>query len=103
MLEKTFNQITVDGDTSTNDMVLVMSNGCALNEEILPDTPEFDKFSKMLNFVMQELAKKIAKDGEGANKLIQVDVVNAPNALDARMMAKSVVGSSLVKKRLSLW
>ena len=46
---------------------------------------------------MQELAKKIAKDGEGANKLIQVDVVNAPNALDARMMAKSVVGSSLVK------
>ena len=96
-VEKTFNQITVDGDTSTNDMVLVMSNGCTLNEEILPDTPEFDKFSKMLNFVMQELAKKIAKDGEGANKLIQVDVVNAPNALDARMMAKSVVGSSLVK------
>lgn len=96
-VEKTFNQITVDGDTSTNDMVLVMSNGCALNDEILPDTPEFDKFSKMLNFVMQELAKKIAKDGEGANKLIQVDVVNAPNALDARMMAKSVVGSSLVK------
>ena len=96
-MEKTFNQITVDGDTSTNDMVLVMSNGCTLNEEILPDTPEFDKFSKMLNFVMQELAKKIAKDGEGANKLIQVDVVNAPNALDARMMAKSVVGSSLVK------
>ena len=76
-VEKTFNQITVDGDTSTNDMVLVMSNGCTLNEEILPDTPEFDKFSKMLNFVMQELAKKIA--------------------LDARMMAKSVVGSSLVK------
>lgn len=96
-VEKTFNQITVDGDTSTNDMVLVMSNGCTLNEEILPGTPEFDKFSKMLNFVMQELAKKIAKDGEGANKLIQVDVVNAPNALDARMMAKSVVGSSLVK------
>ena len=96
-VEKTFNQITVDGDTSTNDMVLVMSNGCTLNEEILPGTPEFEKFSKMLNFVMQELAKKIAKDGEGANKLIQVDVVNAPNALDARMMAKSVVGSSLVK------
>lgn len=96
-VEKTFNQITVDGDTSTNDMVLVMSNGCTLNEEILPDTPEFDKFSKMLNFVMQELAKKIAKDGEGATKLIQVDVINAPNAFDARMMAKSVVGSSLVK------
>ena len=96
-VETTFNQITVDGDTSTNDMVLVLSNGCTLNEEILPDTPEFDKFSAMLNYVMQELAKKIAKDGEGASKLIEVNVKNAPNALDARMMAKSVVGSSLVK------
>ena len=96
-VETTFNQITVDGDTSTNDMVLVLSNGCTLNEEILPDTLEFDKFSEMLNYVMQELAKKIAKDGEGASKLIEVNVKNAPNALDARMMAKSVVGSSLVK------
>ncbi|WP_045798106.1 bifunctional ornithine acetyltransferase/N-acetylglutamate synthase [Streptococcus equinus] len=96
-VETTFNQITVDGDTSTNDMVLVMSNGCTLNEEILPNTPEFDKFSSMLNYVMQELAKMIAKDGEGASKLIEVNVKNAPNALDARMMAKSVVGSSLVK------
>lgn len=96
-VETTFNQITVDGDTSTNDMVLVMSNGCTLNEEILPNTSEFDKFSAMLNYVMQELAKMIAKDGEGASKLIEVNVKNAPNALDARMMAKSVVGSSLVK------
>ncbi len=67
---KDLNQITVDGDTSTNDMVLVMSNGCTLNEEILPGTPEFDKFSKCLISWMQELAKKIAKD-EGANKLIR--------------------------------
>ena len=96
-VETTFNQITVDGDTSTNDMVLVLSNGCTLNKEILPDTPEFDKFSAMLHFVMQELAKKIAKDGEGATKLIEVEVINAPNSLDACMMAKSVVGSSLVK------
>ncbi|EMP68551.1 bifunctional ornithine acetyltransferase/N-acetylglutamate synthase [Streptococcus mutans] len=96
-VETTFNQITVDGDTSTNDIVLVLSNGCTLNKEILPDTPEFDKFSAMLHFVMQELAKKIAKDGEGATKLIEVEVINAPNSLDARMMAKSVVGSSLVK------
>ena len=64
-MEKTFNQITVDGDTSTNDMVLVIVKWIArINEEILPGTPEFDKFSKMLNFVMQELAKKIAKDGD---------------------------------------
>ncbi|MBM7643040.1 bifunctional ornithine acetyltransferase/N-acetylglutamate synthase [Streptococcus loxodontisalivarius] len=96
-VEKTFNQITVDGDTSTNDMVLVLSNGCTRNKEILPDTEDFEKFKAMLEFVMQDLAKKIAKDGEGASKLIQVDVVNAPNQLDARMMAKSVVGSSLVK------
>ena len=101
-VESTFNQITVDGDTSTNDMVLVMANGCRQNEEILPDTEEFEKFSKMLRYLMADLAKKIAKDGEGANKLIQVDVVNAPNALDARMMAKSVAGSSLVKTAI-LW
>ena len=97
IVETTFNQITVDGDTSTNDMVLVMSNGCTLNPEILPDTLEFEKFSAMLYFVMQSLAKKIAKDGEGATKLIEVEVINAPDTLDARMMAKSVVGSSLVK------
>ena len=96
-VEKTFNQITVDGDTSTNDMVLVLSNGCTLNKEILPDTADFEKFTAMLNFVMQDLAKKIARDGEGATKLIEVNVVNAPNEEDARMMAKSVVGSSLVK------
>lgn len=96
-VEKTFNQITVDGDTSTNDMVLVMSNGCTRNKEILPDTVEFKKFSAMLNLVMTDLAKQIAKDGEGASKLIQVDVINAPNSLEARMIAKSVVGSSLVK------
>ena len=102
-VETTFNQITVDGDTSTNDMVLVMSNGCTLNEEILPNTPEFDKFSAMLNYVMQELAKMIAKDGEGASKLIEVNVKNAPNALDARMIAKSVVGSTLCKTAIFGW
>lgn len=96
-VETSFNQITVDGDTSTNDMVLVMSNGCTKNKEILPDTDDFDKFVAMLDFVMTDLAKKIAKDGEGATKLIETQVVNAPNAIDARMMAKSVVGSSLVK------
>ena len=96
-VETTFNQITVDGDTSTNDMVLVLANGCTLNDAILPDTAEFETFSAMLHYVMQELAKKIAKDGEGASKLIEVVVKHAPNTFDARMMAKSVVGSSLVK------
>ena len=96
-VETTFNQITVDGDTSTNDMVLVMANGCRQNEEILPDTEEFEKFSKMLRYLMADLAKKIAKDGEGATKLIEVDVRHAKDEQSGRMIAKSVVGSSLVK------
>ena len=96
-VESTFNQITVDGDTSTNDMVLVMANGYRQNEEILPDTEEFEKFSKMLRYLMADLAKKIAKDGEGATKLIEVNVRHAKDERSGRMIAKSVVGSSLVK------
>ncbi|RSJ29222.1 bifunctional glutamate N-acetyltransferase/amino-acid acetyltransferase ArgJ [Streptococcus gordonii] len=96
-VETTFNQITVDGDTSTNDMVLVMANGCQQNEEILPETEEFEKFSKMLRYLMADLAKKIAKDGEGATKLIEVNVRHAKDEQSGRMIAKSVVGSSLVK------
>ena len=96
-VESTFNQITVDGDTSTNDMVLVMANGCRQNEEILPDTEEFEKFSKMLRYLMADLAKKIAKDGEGATKLIEVNVRHAKDERSGRMIAKSVVASSLVK------
>ena len=96
-VETTFNQITVDGDTSTNDMVLVMANGCRQNEEILPNTEEFEKFSKMLRYLMADLAKKIAKDGEGATKLIEVNVRHAKDEQSGRMIAKSVVGSSLVK------
>ena len=96
-VESTFNQITVDGDISTNDMVLVMANGCQQNEEILPDTEEFEKFSKMLRYLMADLAKKIAKDGEGATKLIEVNVRHAKDERSGRMIAKSVVGSSLVK------
>lgn len=96
-VETTFNQITVDGDTSTNDMVLVMANGCRQNEEILPDTDEFEKFSNMLRYLMADLAKKIAKDGEGATKLIEVNVRHAKDERSGRMIAKSVVGSSLVK------
>ena len=96
-VETTFNQITVDGDTSTNDMVIVMANGCRQNEEILPDTEEFEKFSKMLRYLMADLAKKIAKDGEGATKLIEVNVRHAKDEQSGRMIAKSVVGSSLVK------
>ncbi|WP_373823156.1 bifunctional glutamate N-acetyltransferase/amino-acid acetyltransferase ArgJ [Streptococcus ferus] len=96
-VETTFNQITIDGDTSTNDMVLVMANSCTKNKEILPETPAFDQFCQMLSFVMTDLAKKIAQDGEGATKLIEVKAEGVANELDARMIAKTIVGSSLVK------
>ncbi|MET2741690.1 bifunctional glutamate N-acetyltransferase/amino-acid acetyltransferase ArgJ [Staphylococcus caprae] len=97
IVQITFNQITVDGDTSTNDMVIVMSNGCTNNKEILPNTSDYTKFKAMLFHVMQDLAKKIAKDGEGATKLIEVNVTGAQNSESARMIAKCIVGSSLVK------
>ncbi|MBS8080192.1 bifunctional glutamate N-acetyltransferase/amino-acid acetyltransferase ArgJ [Streptococcus suis] len=97
LVETSFNQITVDGDTSTNDMVVVLANGCSLNKEIVEGTKEYDRFLAMLDLVMTELTKKIARDGEGASKLIQVDVSGASDGLAARMVAKSIVGSSLVK------
>jgi glutamate N-acetyltransferase/amino-acid N-acetyltransferase len=95
--EVTFNQITVDGDTSTNDMVIVMANGMAENEEIIKDSEDYAIFKEMFEFVAQTMAKKIAQDGEGATKLIEVNVLGAKDELNARMIAKKVVGSSLVK------
>ncbi|MGM0173816.1 bifunctional glutamate N-acetyltransferase/amino-acid acetyltransferase ArgJ [Enterococcus sp. DIV0800] len=95
--ETTFNQITVDGDTSTNDMVLVLANGLAENPMIEIDTPAYETFVEMFQLVSEALAKLIAKDGEGATKLIEVEVVGASNPSDARLAAKKVVGSSLVK------
>lgn len=95
--ETTFNQITVDGDTSTNDMVLVLANGLAENPMIEIGTPAYETFVEMFQLVSEALAKLIAKDGEGATKLIEVEVVGASNPSDARLAAKKVVGSSLVK------
>lgn len=97
IIETTFNQITVDGDTSTNDTVLVMANGKADNAEILVDTEDYQVFKAVLAIVCQDLAKKIAADGEGATKLIEVNVTGAPDELSARLIAKQIVGSSLVK------
>jgi len=95
--DKTFNSITVDGDTSTNDMVIVMANGMAGNESLTPTHPDWALFVKTLHAVSQDLAKMIAKDGEGATKLIEVEVKGAITDDEARMIAKSVVGSPLVK------
>ncbi|PIC97395.1 bifunctional ornithine acetyltransferase/N-acetylglutamate synthase [Sporosarcina sp. P26b] len=93
----TFNSITVDGDTSTNDMVLVMANGLAGNRTLTPDHPEWQSFVDALHAVSRDLAKMIAKDGEGATKLIEAKVTGAVSDEQARQIAKSVVGSPLVK------
>lgn len=93
----TFNQITVDGDTSTNDMVLVMANGEAGNEPLSPEHPEWSVFVQLLKGSCESLAKQIAKDGEGATKLVEVSVIGAASNEEARAVAKQVVGSNLVK------
>ncbi|KAB2330886.1 bifunctional ornithine acetyltransferase/N-acetylglutamate synthase [Bacillus mesophilum] len=92
-----FNQITVDGDTSTNDMVLVMANGNAENSPLSPQHPEWQAFVQLLSMTCKNLAKQIARDGEGATKLIEVEVTGAVNDTDAKKAAKQIVGSNLVK------
>ncbi|MFS3912854.1 bifunctional ornithine acetyltransferase/N-acetylglutamate synthase [Bacillus australimaris] len=93
----TFNQITVDGETSTNDMVLVMANGMAENEALNEEHPEWPLFKEGLKLACEDLAKEIARDGEGATKLIEAQVTGAKNNLEAGIIAKKIVGSSLVK------
>ena len=93
----TFNMITVDGDTSTNDMVLVMANGLAENNQLTKDHPEWDHFKQGLKIVCESLAKKIARDGEGATKLIEVQVDGAFSLNAARAVGKSIISSNLVK------
>lgn len=96
-VNKTFNRITVDGDTSTNDMVLVLANGMAENKLLNEQHPEWQTFLKGLQMVCQGLAKFIAADGEGATKLIEVQVSGAKDDHSAEVISKSIVGSSLVK------
>lgn len=93
----TFNQITVDGDTSTNDMVIVMANRQSNTAEITKDSTEYLIFKEMFEATCECLAKKIAEDGEGATKLIEVSVIGAKLQNEANQLAKQVVGSNLVK------
>jgi len=92
-----FNQITVDGETSTNDTVLVMASGLAENNPLSPEHPEWDKFIAALQLTFEDLAKQIARDGEGATKLVEVKVSGAVTENEARIIAKRIVGSNLVK------
>lgn len=96
-VDQTFNCITVDGDTSTNDMVLVLANGEAGNEALTEEHEDWDVFVQLLTQTCEAAAKQIAQDGEGATKLIEVEVTGAKTDEDARKVAKSIVGSSLVK------
>ncbi|MBR3635537.1 MAG: bifunctional ornithine acetyltransferase/N-acetylglutamate synthase [Lachnospiraceae bacterium] len=93
----TYNMISVDGDTSTNDTLLIMANGMAGNAEIKEGTPEFEAFKEAIHFVNETQAKRLAGDGEGATALVECHVLNAKTKQDARILAKSVICSSLTK------
>jgi glutamate N-acetyltransferase/amino-acid N-acetyltransferase len=96
-IKDTFNMISIDGDTSTNDMVTVMANGLAGNEEIKEENDDFKTFMKALNTVNVALCRMIASDGEGATKMLECKVGGAQDILTAKKVAKSVICSSLVK------
>ena len=96
-IKNTFNMVSVDGDTSTNDMVAVLANGMAGNQEITVDGPDFDAFMKALNTVTVHLCRSIAGDGEGATKLLECVVTGAAEESVAKTVAKSVICSSLTK------
>ena len=96
-IQETFNMISIDGDTSTNDMVTVLANGMAGNEEITEDNEDFKEFMKALNSVNVALCRMIAGDGEGASKLLECSVTGAKTLKDAKTVAKSVICSSLLK------
>lgn len=97
IVQDTFNMISVDGDTSTNDTVLVMANGMAENAVITEDSEDYQKFYEALFYVLRELSKKIAGDGEGCTCLFEVQVKNAATKEQAKVLAKSIVTSSLTK------
>lgn len=95
--DRSFNQVTVDGDSSTNDSFLVLANGAAANEPIAAGSAEAARLEAAITQVARELARAIARDGEGATKLISVRVLDAASVQDAREAARAVASSSLVK------
>ncbi|MFI3168004.1 MAG: bifunctional glutamate N-acetyltransferase/amino-acid acetyltransferase ArgJ [Bacillota bacterium] len=99
-IQSSFNMLSVDGDTSTNDMVSILANGMAGNKEITCDDENFAKFMKVLNTATVSLCKQIVGDGEGATKLLECSVTNAKTLQDAKLSAKSVICSSLFKSAM---
>jgi glutamate N-acetyltransferase/amino-acid N-acetyltransferase len=99
-VRKSFNRITVDGDTSTNDTLLILANGQAGNREILSRTAGYEKFSDLLHELLFSLAKMIARDGEGATKLVEIAVAGARTTSEAEQVARAIAYSPLVKTAL---
>ena len=99
-IQKTFNMVSIDGDTSTNDMVTVLANGMAENEEIVSDGEDFGTFMMALNTVTVQLCRMLAGDGEGATKLLECKVTGAKCPQCAKAVAKSVICSSLLKSAM---
>lgn len=96
-IDDTFNMITVDGETSTNDMAVILANGMANNPVINKKDEDYEKFKKALFIVTKELAKDIVKDGEGASKLIECKVAGTKTKQEARVLVKAILNSNLVK------
>ncbi len=96
-VQDTFNMISVDGDTSTNDTLLLLANGMAGNPEITEENEDYETFKEALRYINTTLAKKMAGDGEGATALFEVKVIHAATKQDARILSKSVITSSLTK------
>ena len=101
VIPDTFNMISVDGDTSTNDTAILLANGLAGNQEITYASPEYETFKEALHMVNETLAKKMAGDGEGATALFEVKVVGAESIKQAKTLAKSVVCSNLTKAAIA--
>ena len=100
-VDDTYNMISVDGDTSTNDTVLVLANGMAGNEEIVEGTEDYEKFAKALHEINEYLAKKIAGDGEGATALFEVNIVGAETKEQAVLLSKAIACSNLTKTAIA--
>jgi glutamate N-acetyltransferase/amino-acid N-acetyltransferase len=96
-VDRSFNRISIDGDTSTNDTVIVMANGASGQRKLQAGSPTMHLFTEALDFLMLEMAKKIVRDGERVTKFVQVHVLGAANQVDARKVAETVANSLLVK------
>ncbi len=96
-IDESFNMITVDGETSTNDMAVILANGCANNPIIDKEDEDYFKFKNALDYLLVFLAKSIVKDGEGATKMLECNIKGAKNKQTARVLCKAILNSNLVK------